>query len=283
MHFLQRNSFHGEKLKKLNSELGRMSMEPQLVAEQVGKKFENKKSTFTVLEDVHLTIGKQEFVSLLGPSGCGKSTFLRLVAGLDTVSSGDIFLDGKKIDGPGRERGVVFQAYSLLPWLHAWENVAFALKKDKSLSNEEKKARSYHFLELVGLKGFEHVYPSQMSGGMQQRVAIARALVYKPDLLLMDEPFGALDAQTRKDMQDLLIQVFNEAKSSVLFVTHDVDEAIYLSDRIYVMSAKPGRIAKEMKIDIPKPRNWDIQLSNQFLEYKKEIITELQEQRKSLV
>lgn len=257
-------------------------MEPQLVAENVVKKFNNKNSTFVALENVNVTIGRQEFVSLLGPSGCGKSTFLRLVAGLDTASSGNILLDGKKINGPGRDRGVVFQQYSLLPWMHAWENVAFALKKDKSLSKEEKKELAYHFLDLVGLKGFENVYPSQMSGGMQQRVAIARALVYKPDMLLMDEPFGALDAQTRKDMQDLLIKVFNEAKSSVLFVTHDVDEAVYLSDRIYVMSAKPGRIAKEIRIDIPKPRDWSIQLSQQFIEYKREIITELQEQREKL-
>lgn len=255
-------------------------MEPQLVAENVVKTFQNKNQTFVALENIHLTIGKHEFVSLLGPSGCGKSTFLRLVAGLETVTKGNIFLDGKKIDGPGRDRGVVFQQYSLLPWLYAWENVAFSLKKDRHMTKNEKKELAFHFLELVGLKGFEHVYPAQMSGGMQQRVAIARALVYKPDLLLMDEPFGALDAQTRKDMQDLLIQVFTETKSSVLFVTHDVDEAVYLSDRIYVMSAKPGRIAKEIKIDIPKPRDWSIQLSKQFLDYKKEIITVLKEQRK---
>lgn len=254
-------------------------MEPQLVAEKVGKTFQTKKHTFVALENINLTVGKNEFVSLLGPSGCGKSTFLRLVAGLETVTEGKLYLDGKKIEGPGRDRGVVFQQYSLFPWMHAWENVAFSLKKDRSMTKNEKKELAYHFLELVGLKGFEKVYPSHMSGGMQQRVAIARALIYKPDLLLMDEPFGALDAQTRKEMQDLLIQVFTEAKSSVLFVTHDVDEAVYLSDRIYVMSAKPGKIAKEITVDIPKPRDWSIQLTQQFLNYKKEIITVLKGQK----
>ncbi|MFD2616435.1 ABC transporter ATP-binding protein [Terrilactibacillus laevilacticus] len=252
----------------------------ELVAQSVVKEFSHKKKSFLALDHINLNIGEHEFVSLLGPSGCGKSTLLRLVAGLDKVSEGQILLRDQEISKPGRDRGVVFQQYSLLPWLHAWENVAFALKKDKTKSKQEKKELAFHFLELVGLKGFEDAYPSQMSGGMQQRVAIARALVYKPNLLLMDEPFGALDAQTRKEMQDLVLKVFTEARSSVLFVTHDVDEAIYLSDRVYVMSAKPGRIAKEIKIDLPKPRDWNVQLSEEFLKYKREILVELQSQKK---
>ncbi len=247
----------------------------RLFAENVNKRFVSNKQEIVALKDVSLTIHKMEFVSLLGPSGCGKSTFLRLVAGLDQFNEGQLVLDGKPITGAGRDRGVVFQQYSLLPWLHAWENVAFALKKDTSLGKSEKKELAHHFLKLVGLSGFENHYPAQMSGGMQQRVAIARALVYKPSLLLMDEPFGALDAQTRREMQDLLLQVWEEEKCSVLFVTHDVDEAVYLSDRVYVMSARPGSIAKELDIALERPREWDVQLTQQFTEYKREIVTEL--------
>jgi len=259
--------------------------EIRLAAKDINKIFISNKKEVVALQDVNLDIKTGEFVSLLGPSGCGKSTFLRLVAGLDTYTSGGLKLDGKQITGAGRDRGVVFQQYSLLPWLFAWENVAFALKKEPSLNKAQKKEMAMHFLKLVGLEGFENHYPSQMSGGMQQRVAIARALVYKPSLLLMDEPFGALDAQTRKEMQDLLLSVWEEEKCSVLFVTHDVDEAIYLSDRIYVMSARPGKIAKEIPVGLPRPREWDMQLTKEFIDYKREIIMELQgkQSRPSLV
>ncbi|QAA21338.1 ABC transporter ATP-binding protein [Sporolactobacillus terrae] len=250
-----------------------------LTAVKINKVFENKQRHFTALKDIGLNIGNHEFVSLLGPSGCGKSTFLRLVAGLDKATSGTMKMNGQTIEKPGRNRGVVFQQYSLLPWLLAWQNVAFALKKEKDMSNTEKKDLAYHFLDLVGLKGFEEIYPSQMSGGMQQRVAIARALVIKPPLLLMDEPFGALDAQTRRDMQDLLVSIFKETRSSVLFVTHDVDEAVYLSDRVYVMSANPGRIAKQIDIHLSDEKDWSIQLSEPFINYKKEILMELKRQR----
>jgi NitT/TauT family transport system ATP-binding protein len=250
--------------------------EVRLAAEKVSKRFVSNKQEITALADVSLTIGKQEFVSLLGPSGCGKSTFLRLVAGLDDYQEGQLVLDGKPITHAGRDRGVVFQQYSLLPWFHAWENVAFALKKDPTISKAEKKELAFHFLKLVGLEGFENHYPSQMSGGMQQRVAIARALVYKPSLLLMDEPFGALDAQTRREMQDLLLTVWEAEKCSVLFVTHDVDEAVYLSDRVYVMSARPGRIAREIEVSLERPRTYDMQLTQEFISYKWEIVMELQ-------
>ncbi|MBN2981652.1 MULTISPECIES: ABC transporter ATP-binding protein [Cohnella] len=253
--------------------------ETMLYAENVSKTFASNKKEIVALESVHITIKREEFVSLLGPSGCGKSTFLRLVAGLDEKTDGVLTLNGTPIVGSGRDRGVVFQQYSLLPWMHAWENVAFALKKSKGLSAAQKKEMAHHFLELVGLKGFENHYPAQMSGGMQQRVAIARALVYRPKLLLMDEPFGALDAQTRRDMQDLLMRIRQEEKCSVLFVTHDVDEAIYLSDRVYMMSAHPGRIAKELTIDIRKPRDWNDMLSDRFVHYKREIVSELERQK----
>jgi NitT/TauT family transport system ATP-binding protein len=255
------------------------SKEVMLYAEDVTKTFMSNKKEITALDRVHLTIHQEEFVSLLGPSGCGKSTFLRLVAGLDAKTRGTLTLNGVPIEGAGRDRGVVFQQYSLLPWMHAWENVAFALKKTKGLTAAQKKEMAYHFLELVGLRGFEKHYPAQMSGGMQQRVAIARALVYRPKLLLMDEPFGALDAQTRRDMQDLLMRIWAEEKCSVLFVTHDVDEAIYLSDRVYVMSAHPGRVAKEMTIDMHKPRDWNDMLSDRFVHYKREIVSELERQK----
>ncbi|GIO13869.1 nitrate ABC transporter ATP-binding protein [Cohnella xylanilytica] len=255
------------------------SREVMLRAENVTKTFVSNKKEITALERVDITIYQQEFVSLLGPSGCGKSTFLRLVAGLDDKTDGVLTLNGSPIVGSGRDRGVVFQQYSLLPWMHAWENVAFALKKSKGMTGAQKKEMAFHFLELVGLKGFENHYPAQMSGGMQQRVAIARALVYRPKLLLMDEPFGALDAQTRRDMQDLLMRIWSEEKCGVLFVTHDVDEAIYLSDRIYMMSAHPGRVAKELTIDMRKPRDWNDMLSDQFVQYKREIVSELERQK----
>lgn len=248
-----------------------------LRAEKVTKEFTNNQgSKVTALDGLDLHIKKGEFISLLGPSGCGKSTFLRLVAGLEERTSGVLMLDDNTISGAGRDRGVVFQQYSLLPWLHVWENVAFALKKDKSVSKAEAKELAYHYVDLVGLNGFETYYPSQLSGGMQQRVAIARALVYKPALLLMDEPFGALDAQIRREMQDLLLDVWQREQCSVLFVTHDVDEAIYLSDRVYVMSARPGRIANEINIDLERPRNLDMQLTEKFISYKREIMLDLQ-------
>lgn len=248
-----------------------------LRAEKVTKEFANNQGDkVTALDGLNLHIKKGEFISLLGPSGCGKSTFLRLVAGLEERTSGVLELDGKSIAEAGRDRGVVFQQYSLLPWLHVWENVAFALKKDKSVSKAEAKELAYHYVDLVGLKGFETYYPSQLSGGMQQRVAIARALVYKPALLLMDEPFGALDAQIRREMQDLLLDVWQTEKCSVLFVTHDVDEAIYLSDRVYVMSARPGRITNEINIELERPRNLDMQLTEKFISYKREIMLDLQ-------
>jgi len=249
----------------------------RLLAENVTKHFVgNTNEKIIALQDVNLDIKNQEFISLLGPSGCGKSTFLRLVAGLEEHDTGILELDGKIITSAGRDRGVVFQQYSLLPWLYVWENVAFALKKNEMDKGSHVKEMAYHYLELVGLKGFEMYYPSQLSGGMQQRVAIARALVYKPGLLLMDEPFGALDAQIRKEMQDLLLHVWQEEKCSILFVTHDIDEAIYLSDRVYVMSSRPGRIIKELKIELERPRSLDMQLSNKCIEYKREIILDLQ-------
>src|SRR5699024_5759098 len=237
----------------------------RLRAEGVTKQFVSPSNEkVTALEGVNLHIDDEEFISLLGPSGCGKSTFLRLVAGLEAHSEGILKLDDKMITRAGRDRGVVFQQYSLLPWLHVWENVAFALKKDRQYKKSDIKEIAHHYVELVGLKGFENYYPSQLSGGMQQRVAIARALVYKPGLLLMDEPFGALDAQIRREMQDLLLDVWQTEKCSVLFVTHDVDEAIYLSDRVYVMSSRQGKIKNELKIVLYRPRHLELKITPNY-------------------
>ncbi len=228
----------------------------KLLARNVWKVFGSgrKGQAVVAVEDLSLHIHANEFVSLIGPSGCGKSTFLRMVAGLDRPTRGEIQVDGRRITGPGADRGMVFQSYTLFPWLTVRENVRFALKK-QDLPRQAQEDAVSHFIRQVGLQGFEDAYPAQLSGGMRQRVAIARALVYRPQILLMDEPFGALDAQTRLLMQELLLQIWEEDRTTVLFVTHDVEEAILLSDRIYVMTARPGRLKAEVTVDLPRPRS----------------------------
>ena len=230
--------------------------EPKLVVDRLWKIYAGDKRSDEVvaIEDLSLVVNDNEFVSLVGPSGCGKSTLLMMAAGLEPISAGDIRCDGRPVTGPGRDRGMVFQSYTLFPWLNVADNIRFALKKS-SLPRAQQDALVAEHIRLVGLEGFEAAHPNQLSGGMRQRVAIARALVYKPQMLLMDEPFGALDAQTRLQMQDLLLQVWQTHRTTVLFVTHDVEEAILLSDRIYVMTARPGRIKREVQVDLPRPRN----------------------------
>lgn len=226
----------------------------KLEATGVWKSFAPRKGASVVaVEDLSLHVGANEFVSLVGPSGCGKSTFLMMAAGLEPYSRGAIRMDGRMITGPGPDRGMVFQSYTLFPWLSVRENVRFALRK-RSLPRAEQDARVRDQITRVGLQGFEEAYPNQLSGGMRQRAAIARALVYQPEMLLMDEPFGALDAQTRLLMQELLLSVWQAERTTVLFVTHDVEEAILLSDRIYVMTPRPGRIKAEIVVDLPRPR-----------------------------
>lgn len=227
---------------------------PKLRLVNVWKQFPAEKGELlTAVQDLSMTVQENEFVSLVGPSGCGKSTTLMMVAGLDSISSGSIEVDGQPITGPGPDRGVVFQSYTLFPWLTVEENVRFALKKS-GLSRAQQDELVRHHLRLVGLEDFAAAMPNQLSGGMRQRVAIARALVYRPQMLLMDEPFGALDAQTRMLMQELLLSIWQVDRTTVLFVTHDVDEAVLLSDRIYVMTARPGRIKAEIVVDLPRPR-----------------------------
>ncbi|BCY18087.1 MAG: ABC transporter ATP-binding protein [Chloroflexi bacterium] len=257
--------------------------EPLLEMNNIWVKFTpSKRPEVVAVEDASISVRENEFVSLIGPSGCGKSTLLRAAAGLEIPSSGEITVDGQPVDGPGADRGMVFQAYTLFPWLTVSENIRFALKKT-SLTSAEKDDRVREYIRLIGLEGFENSYPNQLSGGMRQRVAIARALVYRPKILLMDEPFGALDAQTRLLMQELLLQVWENHRSTVLFVTHDVEEAILLSDRILVMTALPGKIKAEIMIDLPRPRSIiEMETSSQFAAYKKQLLELVREEaRKS--
>lgn len=252
---------------------------PKLHVENVSKRFNLEKGeSLLAVQDVSLTVQPNEFVSLLGPSGCGKSTILMMAAGLEEISEGQIRVDGREIEGPGLDRGVVFQSYTLFPWLTVAENVRFALKKSGMDAARQDELVRRH-LELVGLADFAAAYPNQLSGGMRQRVAIARALVYRPEILLMDEPFGALDAQTRMLMQELLLEVWQKDRTTVLFVTHDVDEAILLSDRIYVMTARPGRIKAELRVDLPRPRRWlETEGSARFTELRREALRLLHEE-----
>ena len=203
------------------------------------------------LEDVNLSVGDQEFIALLGPSGCGKSTLLYLMGGFLPVESGRITVDGAPVSGPGPDRGIVFQHFALFPWKTVLQNVLYGLER-QPLPQDEREARARAFIKMVGLSGFENNYPSQLSGGMKQRAAIARTLAIDPKVLLMDEPFGALDAQTRHLMQTELLAIWRRTPKTVIFVTHDVQEAVYLAERIVVMSARPGRIKEIVKVDIDK-------------------------------
>lgn len=256
-----------------------MTASPKLQAQQVWKIFGDRRAAEVVaVQELSLYVGENEFVSLVGPSGCGKSTLLMMAAGLEPISAGDILIDGRPISGPGADRGMVFQSYTLFPWLSVEENIRFSLKQ-RRLARSEQDALVREHIQLVGLTGFERAYPNQLSGGMRQRVAIARALVYKPEMLLMDEPFGALDAQTRLQMQELLLTVWQTHRTTVLFITHDVEEAILLSDRIYVMTARPGRIKTELIVDLPRPRNLlETESDPRFAALRRQVLTLIREE-----
>jgi ABC-type nitrate/sulfonate/bicarbonate transport system ATPase subunit len=244
---------------------------PALAINSVSLRFRLKKGReITALDDVSLVVRDREFVVIVGPSGCGKSSLLRMVAGLQRPSDGAIILDDRRVDGPGRDRGMVFQSYTLFPWLTIRQNVAFGPSLARVPEAERLKAAN-EFIRLVGLSGFEDAYPKQLSGGMMQRAALARALANDPKVLLMDEPFGALDSQTRSLMQELLLSVWEVSHKTVLFVTHDVDEAILLGDRVFVMTAQPGRIKAEIAIDLPRPRDVEEFGSQRFIDYKRQI------------
>ncbi len=224
----------------------------------------------TALKDINFTVHKREFVCVIGPSGCGKSTLIRILAGLETPTSGEIILDGKPVQGPGPDRGMVFQGYTLFPWLTVKRNVMFGLEQSghsKVLAEED--ARQW--IDLVGLGKFEDSYPHELSGGMKQRVAIARALANQPRILLMDEPYGALDAQTRAKMQQYLMEIWQNIDITIFFITHDLDEAIYLADRILVLKAHPGEVNEIIEVPVPQPRSPEQLLSAEFLATKKRL------------
>lgn len=235
----------------------------------VVKKFETKNGSVIALNDINLHIRQKEFVSILGTSGCGKSTLLRIIGGLESATSGKVMFKNNEITGPSPERGMVFQAYTLFPWLTVRENIEFGLKTMGKKKSEYREI-SEQYINIVGLNGFEKSYPKALSGGMKQRVAIARALANDPDILLLDEPFGALDSQTRSVMQELLLDVWQKSPKTIIMVTHDIDEAIFLADRVVMMTSRPGKVKKIIDIDIERPRDYTVKTSMQFLQYKKE-------------
>lgn len=241
-----------------------------LDARRVFKRFERDGQAIAAIEDFSLSIEEGEFVTIVGPSGCGKSTFLHMVGGFESITEGSIVLQGESVRAPGPDRGMLFQDYALFPWLSVIGNVAWALEARGAPKAERlRSARTY--LELVGLSAFADAYPVELSGGMQQRVALARVLALEPRMLLMDEPFGALDAQTRELMQEELTAIWQQHRRTVLFVTHDIDEAVYLSDRVVVFSARPGRLKADIRVDLPRPRDPDVRKSAAFADLRNRI------------
>lgn len=223
------------------------------------------------VDQVSFTVAPNEFTVIVGPSGCGKSSLLYLVAGLIELTGGRILVNDRAVDRPGPDRGMVFQGYTLFPWLTVSQNVEYGLKR-KKISSLERDVIVEQYLDAVGLYPFADHFPAQLSGGMKQRVAIARSLANDPEVLLMDEPFGALDSQTRGTMQKLLLKVWEQSQKTVLFVTHDIDEAILLGDRVIVMTARPGRIKADIRIDIPRPRSMDLVMEPEFIQLKRRIL-----------
>ncbi|MFG1946432.1 ABC transporter ATP-binding protein [Nonomuraea sp. NPDC048826] len=236
----------------------------------VSKTFELKGDPFLALDRVDLDIADREFVTVVGPSGCGKSTLMGMAAGLVEPGTGRILLDGAPVTGPGPDRGVIFQQYALFPWLTVRKNVEFGLKL-QPISAEERSRRAQHAIDLVGLTDFADALPKTLSGGMKQRCAIARAYAVGPQVLLMDEPFGALDALTRVQLQDQLLDTWSRERRTVMFITHDVDEAVYLANRVIVMAARPGRIHRIIDVDLPYPRTEEVRLSPEFSRIRNEV------------
>jgi NitT/TauT family transport system ATP-binding protein len=237
-----------------------------LVIERVSRVFPGKTET-RALGETNLEIRDNDFICILGPSGCGKSTLLRIVAGLDTPSTGRVLLDGQPVERPGPDRGMVFQSYTLFPWLTVRENVLFGTRSRADVAEK--------LIRQVGLRGFENHYPKMLSGGMQQRTALARALANDPKILLLDEPFGALDNQTRALMQELLLAIWEADRKTVLFVTHDIEEAIFMANRVAVMSARPGHIKSDLRIDLPHPRHYTMKTTPEFSRYKAGLTEEI--------
>ena len=243
----------------------------KLSVRNLTRTYEETNEPVEALRDVNLEVAESEFVMIVGPSGCGKTTLINIIGGLDHATRGEVLLDGRAVSGPGADRGMVFQGYSLFPWLTVRKNVEFGLKM-KGVSKAERARQSQKYIELVGLTGFEDALPRQLSGGMKQRVAIARTLANEPEVLLMDEPFGALDAQTRVVMQELLADISRRTGTTILFITHDIDEAVLLGDRIYVMSRRPGTIRDVLTVNIPGERSHNSLVLPEFLDTKKKIM-----------
>ena len=243
---------------------------PKLEVRNLTKRFRQGKNEIVVIDGLTFAIADLEFLAIIGPSGCGKSTFLRIVDGLIPPDSGEILLDGTPVKGPGKGRGMIFQGFDLFPWRTTLANVEFGLEM-LDLPRSERLERSRYYIELVGLRGFEQAYPHQLSGGMQQRVGIARALAIHPEVLLMDEPFGALDVQTRDLLQDELLRILERDRKTSLFVTHSIEEAIYLADRIVVLSARPAKIEMTIDVPFPRPRTDELKTSPDFLEIRQRI------------
>jgi NitT/TauT family transport system ATP-binding protein len=253
----------------------------KLSVRNVRKVFNDRKQEVVAIDDLSFDLDENEFATLVGTSGCGKSTLLSIVGGLEEQTAGEVLVDGTPVTGPGRDRGVVFQTYTLFPWLSVLDNIQFALRGD--LTRKERRRVALEHIELVGLEHFAHAMPNQLSGGMRQRVAIARALCYRPKVLLMDEPFGALDAQTRQLMQELLTSIWEQHKLTVLFVTHDIEEAVFLSDRVFLMTARPGRLKDVVPVDLARPRTFELLGTPEFHAYETRLLASVrQESLKSL-
>jgi NitT/TauT family transport system ATP-binding protein len=251
---------------------------PKLRIREVSVAFRTRRGAeLLAIDRLSLDVSDREIISIVGPSGCGKSTLLRLIAGLVRPSSGEIWLDGHQVTDPGADRGMVFQSYTLFPWLTVQGNVEFGprLRRVPEVARREVVQR---FINIVGLAGFEHAYPKELSGGMMQRVAIARALANDPEVLLMDEPFGALDAQTRAFMGELLLDIWQKSPKTILFVTHDIEEALFLGDRVYVMTARPGRFRAEVSLTLPRPRTLEVTTSEEFVSAKRRVLAMIREE-----
>jgi ABC-type nitrate/sulfonate/bicarbonate transport system ATPase subunit len=249
--------------------------QPKLELCNLSKNFKNQGKSLVVLQDVNLQLYESEFVCIVGSSGCGKTTLLKIIAGLALPSSGEIRVDNEVVPGPGSDRGMVFQSYTLYPWLTVEDNVGFGLSLQK-ISKRERKQRSRYFLEMVGLTQFAQARPKQLSGGMKQRVAIARALANEPEVLLLDEPFGALDAQTKEQMQQFLLKLWQQTQTTILMITHDIEEAVFLSQRVHVMSSHPGQLKSEIPVMLPQQRDLELKLDSEFIEVKRKVMHALQ-------
>lgn len=242
----------------------------KILAEHIDKIYTSGKKSTKAIEDASIDIQDNDFVCIVGPSGCGKSTLLRMLAGLDFPTNGNVIVNDRKVTGPGPDRGMVFQTYTLFPWMSVEDNIKFGLKL-KKMPKDKQEEIANRYLKIIGLEKFAKSYPKELSGGMKQRVAIARALANQPEVLLMDEPFGALDPHTKSMMQLLMREIWEKEHPTVVFITHDIDEAVFLANKIYVMSARPGKIMKEVNVYLPHKRTLELKDSTEFIKIRKDI------------